>query len=110
MVPPNTVIVHIMACRVFRNVQLDRHSQTLVMPFQINAGNLEDHKHKPSLGDESSHDGGDTNVSKSAGFSPQTELPVSSIMYPHELGIEKPSAHFGGTEVTKVIELTSSCP
>jgi len=80
------------------------------MPIQVSAGNLEHHNYKPGLGEESSDDKSDTNVSKSTEYSPQTELPVSPIMYPHELGIEKPSAYLGGTEVTKVIGLTPGYP
>ena len=40
MIYPNIVIVNIMACRVFRNVKLGRHSQVLIIPSQINTGNL----------------------------------------------------------------------
>ena len=55
MIYPNIVIVNIMACRVFRNVKLGRHSQVLIMPTQINIGNLMQHDDGLGTGEENSY-------------------------------------------------------
>ena len=111
MIFPNAVIVNIMACRVFRNVKLGRHSQVLVMPTQLNTGNLvTEHNCKPDPGEENSYGRGDSEmsmpVSESAEFSPRKELSWFSTTDSHRVRTEKLSAHLGGVEVTKVIELT----
>jgi len=108
MLFPNAVIVNIMACRVFRNVKFGRHSQVLVMPTQINTGNLTvtEHNYKPDSGEENSCDrgGSDMNMPMSVEFSPRKEL---SWLPTTRVRTEKPSAHLGsGVEVTTVIELT----
>ena len=105
MLYPNAVIVNIMACRVFRNVKLGRHSQILVVPTQINTGNLTERNYKPDSGMENSYDTRDSemNIHMSAEFSPRKEfswIPTTRVR------TEKPSAHLGGVEVTTVIELT----
>ena len=74
MIYPNIVIVNIMACRVFRNVKFGRHSQVLVMPTQVNTGNLTENDFKPDSGEENSYDTGDMNMDPSAESSPRKEL------------------------------------
>ena len=85
----NTVIVHIMACRVFRNVKLGRHSQILVMPTPVNPGNLEQHQwdYKPRLGEENSHHMGEHDHADGL-FSPGgTAIASSKSRVPTQLGI-----------------------
>ena len=103
MLFPNVVIVNIMACRVFRNVKFGRHSQVLVMPTQINTGNLTEHNCKPESDEENLYDrgGSDMNMPVSAEFSPRKEfswLPTTRVRTEKHLG--------RGVEVTTVIELT----
>jgi hypothetical protein len=103
--------VNIMACRVFRNVKLGRHSQVLVMPTQVNTGNLTEHDCKPDSGVKNLYDTGDINlnVAVSAELSPRKELCRLPTTESHRLRMEKPSTNLGGVggvEVTTVIELT----
>ena len=56
---PDTVVMNIMACRVFRNLKLGRHSQVVIMPAQINTGDLTQHDNIPSTGGENSYHMGD---------------------------------------------------
>jgi hypothetical protein len=106
MLFPNAVMVNIMACRVFRNVKLGRHSQVLVMPTQVDTGNLTGHNCKPDLGEENSYDTGDMNMAVSAELSPRKELSSLPTTDCHRLRMEKPSKNLGGVEITRVIELT----
>ena len=97
MVIPDTVIVNIMACRVFRNLKLRRHSQVLIIPTQIDTGSLTQLDCVPGMdGRNSYHMGGTVNMPMSAEVSRWKE-------FSHR-GLEKPNTHLGGVEVTKVIE------
>ena len=107
MIYPDTVITNIMACRVFRNVKLGRHSQILIIPTQINTGNLIPHDYIPGAGGESSyHMGGTVSRPMSAEVSQWKELARFPTPDSHRGGIEKSNTH--GVKVTKVIELTPS--
>jgi hypothetical protein len=109
MIYPNTVVVNIMACRVFRNVKLGRHSQVLIMPTLTNTGNPTQHDYIPGMGEENTYHIGDTvNMPTSAKVSRWKELVRLPIPDSHRRGITKPNAHLGGVEVTTVIELTHS--
>ena len=108
MIYPETVVVNIMACRVFRNVKFGRHSQILIIPTQINTGSLTQHDYNPDMGGENSYHIGDMNMPLSVDVSRQNKsakLPTPDF---HRQGIEKPNKHLGGVEVTKVIEFTRS--
>jgi hypothetical protein len=108
MIYPDTVVMNIMACRVFRNVKLGRRSQTLITPTQINTGNLLiPHDYIPGTGGESSyHMGGTVSRPMSAEVSQCKELARLPMPDSHRRGIEKSDTH--GVEVTKVIELSPS--
>jgi hypothetical protein len=100
--------VNIMACRVFRNVKLGRYSRVILVPTHIEAGNVTQYNCKPIINGENSYHMGDMNAPMSAEFSRRKES--ESWRFPttnsNRLGMETPSTHLGGVEVTKVIELT----
>ena len=107
MIYPDTVVTNIMACRVFRNVKLGRRSQALIMPTQINTGNLIPHDFIPGMGGENSyHMGGTASRPMSAEVSQWKEMAGFPTPSSHRRGIEKSDTH--GVEVTKVTELTPS--
>jgi len=110
MIYPDTVVLNIMACRVFRNVKLGRHSQVLIMPTQIDTGNPTQHDNIPSMGGEDMyyHMGGTVNIPMSAKVSRWKELVRLPIPESHRGGIEKPSTQLGRVEITRVIEHTRS--
>ena len=49
---PETVVMNIMACRVFRNVKLGYHSQAIIMHTPSNTGNLIQRNNIPGTGGE----------------------------------------------------------
>ena len=108
MIYPDTVVVNILACRVFRNVKFGRHSQVLIMPPQINIGNLTQHNYIPDTGRENAYHIGDMNILMPVQVSRQKQLPNLPIPDSHREGIKKPNNYLGEIEVTKVIELTPS--
>ena len=57
---PETVVMNIVACRVFRNLKLGRHSQVVIMPPQINTENLTQRDSISGTGGEHSYHMGDT--------------------------------------------------
>ena len=108
MIYPDTVILTIMACRVFRNLKLGRHSQVLITPTQINTGNLTQLDCIPGTGGEDSYHMGDMNIPMSVEVSRWKELAKLHIPDSQRQGIENPKNHLGGVKVTKVVELTRS--
>ena len=104
MIYPDTVVMNIMACRVFRNVKFGRHSQVLIMPTPINTGNATQHDYIPGKGGENLYD--TVAIPTSAEVSRWKELVRLPMPESHRQDIERPNAHSGGVEVTKVIELT----
>jgi len=109
MVYPDTVVLNIMACRVFRNLKLGRHSQVLIMSTSINTGNLTQLDYIAGTSGENSYHMGEMNMPMSTEVarwkSGSAKHPISDS---HRQGIEKPNTHLGGVEVTKVIELSRS--
>ena len=108
MIYPDTVVVNIMACRVFRNVKFDRHSQILIMPAQVNTRSLSHPEYIPGTGGENSYHMGDMNIPFSVEVSRQNKLARLPTPDSQRRGIEKQKNHLDGVEVTKVIELTRS--
>ena len=106
MIFPDMVVMNIMACRVFRNVKLDRHSQVL-MPTKMNLTQLDC---SPGTGGENPHHMGDMNMPmmESAEVSRWKELVTLPIPESHRRGMERPNTHLIGVEVTKVVEHTRS--
>jgi len=104
---PDMAVMNIMACRVFRNVKLGRHSQVLIMPTQLNAGNLTLLDCVPGTGTrEHLYHTGDMRTSAEVSrWKESVRLPIPES---HGQVIEKPNTHLSGVEVTKVIELTPS--
>jgi len=107
MIFPDTVVMNIMACRVFRNVKLGRRSRALITPTQINTGNLIPHDYIPGTGGENAyHMGGTVSRPMSAEVSQWRESARLPMPDSHRRGMEKSDTQ--GVEVTKVIELTKS--
>ena len=105
MIYPDTVVLNIMACRVFRNLKLGRHSQVLITPTSINTGNITQLDYIPGTGGENSYH---LNIPMSAEVTRWKELAKHPAPDSHRRGIGKSDTHLGGVEVTKVIELTPS--
>ena len=94
MIYPNTVVVNIMACRVFRNLKLGRHSQIFMPTIEIDTGNLAQHDYIPGIGGENLYRmGGRVNMPTSAEVSRWKELSKLPIEDSDALGIEKPNIH-----------------
>jgi hypothetical protein len=97
-----------MACRVFRNLKLGRHSQVLIIPTSLNTGNLTHLDCIAGTGGENSYHKGEMNMPMSAQVTRWKESAKHPTPDSHGQGIEKPNTHLGGVEVTKIIELTPS--
>ena len=109
MIFPDTVVLNIMACRVFRNLKFGCHSRVFIMPTptKINNENPAQHDCVPGTGRENTYHMGDTvNMPMSVEVSGWKEFVRLHIPESHMQDIERPNTHSGGVEVTRVIELT----
>jgi hypothetical protein len=109
MIYPGTVVLNIMACRLFRNLKFSCYSQVLIMPTKINIENPTQHDCIPGTGGENTYHTGDiVNMPISVEVSGWKEFVRLHIPESHRQDIERQNTHLGGVEVTKIIELTRS--
>lgn len=102
---PDMVVVNIMACRAFRNVQFGRHSQVL-FPSQRN---LAQPDYNPGMDGGDSHHMSDMGVdmpTTSVEVFRRKELSWLPVTDPLRLGRQRPGTHVGGIKITKAIEST----
>jgi len=102
---PDIVVVNIMACRAFRNVQFGRHSRVL-FPTQRN---LVQPDYNPGMDGGDSHHMSDMDVdmpTRSVEVFRRKELSWLPVTDPLQLGRQKPGPHLGGITVTTATEST----